>query len=106
MSLAARSPDSSARAALERLSTARAAGRPCAPVRSLLPAGDITAAYAVQSAWTAGQVAAGDSVVGRKIGLTNPAVQAQLGVGQPDFGTLLASMDCPQGKPIDTGRLL
>jgi 2-keto-4-pentenoate hydratase len=106
MSLTVRSPDSAVTAALERLAAARTAGRPCAPVRTLLPAGDISAAYAVQSAWMAGQVAAGDSVAGRKVGLTSPAVQAQLGVDQPDFGTLLATMDCPQGEPIDIGRLL
>jgi len=98
--------DTPATAALERLSGARATGRPCAPVRTLLPDGDIGAAYAVQAAWVAGQVAAGDSVVGRKIGLTSPAVQAQLGVGQPDFGTLLATMACPPGEPVDIGRLL
>lgn len=92
--------------ALERLAGARASGLPCAPVRGLLPAGDIAAAYAVQSAWVAGRIAAGDSVAGRKIGLTNPAVQAQLGVDQPDFGTLLSTMDCPPGEPIDIGRLL
>ncbi len=33
-------------------------------------------------------------------------MQAQLGVGQPDFGTLLSGMNCPQGSLIDTGRLL
>jgi 2-keto-4-pentenoate hydratase len=75
-------------------------------VRALLPPGDIAAAYAVQSAWVAEQVADGDVVVGRKIGLTSPVVRAQLGVEQPDFGTLLAGMDCPPGKPIETGRLL
>jgi 2-keto-4-pentenoate hydratase len=93
-------------AALARLTGARLAGRPCAPVRALLPDGDIGAAYAVQSAWVTAQLAAGDSVAGRKIGLTNPAVQAQLGVDQPDFGTLLASMDCPPDEVVDTGRLL
>jgi 2-keto-4-pentenoate hydratase len=98
--------DAPAAEALAWLAAARAAGRPCAPVRTLLPAGDIGAAYAVQSAWVADQVAGGDRVVGRKIGLTNPAVQAQLGVDQPDFGALLATMDCPQGEPVDTGRLL
>ena len=106
MSVAIRSLDTSAATALERLVAARAAGRPCAPVRALLPDGDIAAAYAVQAAWVARQVAAGDRVVGRKIGLTSPAVQAQLGVGQPDFGTLLSTMDCPPGDPIDTSRLL
>jgi 2-keto-4-pentenoate hydratase len=106
MSVAVPFPDTSAAMALERLAGARATGRSCAPVRTLLPDGDIGAAYAVQAAWVAGQVAAGDSVVGRKIGLTNPAVQAQLGVGQPDFGTLLSTMACPPGEPVDTGRLL
>jgi 2-keto-4-pentenoate hydratase len=93
-------------AALERLVRARVGRRPCAPVRNLLPAGDLAAAYAVQAAWAAGEVAAGDSVIGRKIGLTSPSVQAQLGVAQPDFGTLLASMAWPQDEPIDMARLL
>jgi 2-keto-4-pentenoate hydratase len=106
MSLAAPSLDASATAALNRLTAARATGHPCPPVRTLLPAGDVGCAYAIQAAWVASQLAAGDTVAGRKIGLTNPAVQAQLGVGQPDFGTLLSTMDCPQGRPIDTGRLL
>jgi hypothetical protein len=86
MSVAVPSLDTSAAMALERLAWARASGRPCAPVRTLLPDGDIGAAYAVQAAWVTSQVAAGDSVVGRKIGLTSPAVQAQLGVGQPGAG--------------------
>jgi 2-keto-4-pentenoate hydratase len=106
MSLAVPSLDASAMVALERLARARATGRACAPVRTLLPAGGIGTAYAVQTAWVASQVAAGDSIVGRKIGLTNPAVQAQLGVDRPDFGTLLSTMDCPPGDPIDIGRLL
>jgi 2-keto-4-pentenoate hydratase len=98
--------DTRASEALERLAAARATGRPCPPVRTLLPPRDIDTAYAVQTAWVTGQVATGAGVVGRKIGLTNPAVQAQLGVDQPDFGTLLSTMDCPPGEPIDTGRLL
>ena len=106
MSFTASSPGAATAAALDRLTAARAAGRPCPPVRTLLPDGDIGAAYAVQSAWVAAQLAAGDRVAGRKIGLTNPAVQAQLGVDQPDFGTLLASMDCPPGEPVDANRLL
>ncbi len=106
MSVAVPSLGTSATLALERLAGARATRRPCEPVRTLLPDGDVGAAYAVQAAWVAGRVAAGDSVVGRKIGLTNPAVQAQLGVNQPDFGTLLSTMACPPGELIDTGALL
>ena len=106
MSLAIPPLDALASAALERLAGARAASRPCPPVRELLPPGDIAAAYAVQAAWVASRVAAGDRVVGRKIGLTNPAVQSQLGVDQPDFGTLLSTMGCSQHDSIDIGRLL
>jgi 2-keto-4-pentenoate hydratase len=89
-----------------RLTGARVTGRPCAPVRGLLAPGDIAAAYAIQAAWVAGQVTGGARVIGRKIGLTSPAVQAQLGVGQPDFGTLLDTMNCPAGEPVDIGRTL
>ncbi len=51
----------------------------------------IHAAYQVQEAWTKIRITKGDSVVGRKIGLTSKAVQMQLGVDQPDFGNLWAS---------------
>ena len=92
--------------ALEMLVGARASGQPCPPVRGLLPDGDIDAAYAVQSSWVADQVAAGARVVGRKIGLTNPVVQAQFGVDRPDFGVLFESMACAPGTPIDGARTL
>jgi 2-keto-4-pentenoate hydratase len=95
-----------AAAAFGQLTAARAAGRPGPPVRTLLPDGDIGAAYAVQSAWVAAQLAAGERVAGRKIGLTNAAVQAQFGVDQPAFGFLFASMDCAVRQPVDSARLL
>ncbi|WNV89220.1 fumarylacetoacetate hydrolase family protein [Umezawaea sp. Da 62-37] len=89
-----------------RLASARAERRPCAPVRDLLPEGDIATAYAVQSVWVGQRIAAGATAVGRKIGLTNPAVQRQLGVDRPDFGVLLDEMACSAYAPIDIGRLL
>jgi 2-keto-4-pentenoate hydratase len=106
MTIDGRTLDVGAATALDRLTTARATRRPCPPVRDLLPAGDVDAAYAVQSGWLADQVAAGARVVGRKIGLTNPAVQAQLGVGQPDFGVLLDTMACVAHAPVDCARTL
>ena len=98
--------DGDAAKALEMLVAARATGQPCPPVRGLLPDGDVDAAYAVQSSWVADQIAAGARVVGRKIGLTNPAVQAQFGVDRPDFGVLFESMACAPGTPIDGARTL
>jgi len=98
--------DGDAAKALEMLVTARATGQPCPPVRGLLPAGDVAAAYVVQSAWVADQIAAGARVVGRKIGLTNPVVQAQFGVDRPDFGVLFDAMACGPRTPIDGARTL
>jgi 2-keto-4-pentenoate hydratase len=98
--------DGDAGKALEMLVTARASGQPCPPVRGLLPDGDVDAAYAVQASWVADQIAAGARVVGRKIGLTNPVVQAQFGVDRPDFGVLFASMACAPGTPIEGARTL
>lgn len=92
-----------AAAALEQ---AARTGAPCPPVRSLLPEADIEAAYAVQRLHVARGVAAGRRPVGRKIGLTSPAVQRQLGVDQPDFGVLFADTAVPEGQPIAPGRLL
>ena len=41
-------------------------------------------AYAVQSAWSELRLSSGERIVGRKIGLTSPAMQEQMGVNEPD----------------------
>jgi 2-keto-4-pentenoate hydratase len=92
--------------AAERLRTAAKTGVACAPVRHLIGATDVAAAYAVQEQLTAGRLAAGAAIVGRKIGLTSPAVQQQLGVDQPDFGVLFADMDVTDGQPVPMARLM
>lgn len=50
-------------------------------------------AYEISKAFCDFRIARGDQVVGKKIGVTSAAVQQMLGVHQPDFGFLLASMD-------------
>jgi 2-keto-4-pentenoate hydratase len=92
--------------ALERLLAARANGRPCPPVRDVLVPPTVEAAYAVQLAWIEGRLDEGASVIGRKIGLTNPAVQTQLGVDSPDYGYLLTDMFYLDGATIPDGVLL
>ena len=93
-------------AAAARISHAIASGTPCPPVRDLIGADDIGAAYAVQEKLTAARLAAGRRLVGRKIGLTAEAVQRQLGVDQPDYGMLFDDMDVANGGVIPDGRVL
>ncbi|MFC7361029.1 2-keto-4-pentenoate hydratase [Nocardioides astragali] len=91
--------------AAARLRAAQETGTPCAPVRDLI-GDDTTAAYAVQRAAIARRVEAGATIVGRKVGLTSPAVQAQIGVDQPDFGVLLDDMGHPDAATVLTHGLL
>jgi 2-keto-4-pentenoate hydratase len=46
------------------------------------------------------RVGRGSRVVGRKIGATSTAVQAQLGIGQPDFGILFDDMAHSNGATV------
>ena len=57
---------------------------------------DVQQAYAVQQRWNALRRQAGEKLAGRKIGLTSAAMQAQLGVREPDYGCLWASRYVPQ----------
>ena len=75
-------------------------------MRDLIGRTDAVAAYAVQEQLTAARLAAGAVVVGRKIGLTSPAVQAQIGVSVPDFGVLFDDMSYGDGDVVPYGRLL
>jgi 2-keto-4-pentenoate hydratase len=71
-----------------------------------LPGASIDEAYAIQAANTAHWLQQGRVRAGAKIGLTAKTVQAQLGVDQPDFGTLFADMSVDDGDTVAVGRLL
>jgi len=68
-----------------------------APLRDGLAPTDADGAYAVQALNTRFWEAGGRRIVGRKIGLTAKAVQAQLGVDRPDYGVLFADMAIADG---------
>ena len=74
--------------AAERIWNVYRSRTPCTPVRDVIGATDVEAAYAVQETNTARWLKEGRKLSGRKIGLTSKAVQQQLGVDQPDFGML------------------
>ncbi|RSY79337.1 2-keto-4-pentenoate hydratase [Sphingomonas koreensis] len=89
----------------ERLRTAYVRGA-VPPLRDVLASTDADSAYAVQTINTRFWEAAGRHIVGRKAGLTAKAVQAQLGVDQPDFGVLFADMEVADGGRLDPARAL
>ncbi len=100
-------------AVADALSTAAATGEPIAPVAdriTQLADGDehraAETAYAVQQINVDRRVADGARVCGRKIGLTSPVVQAQLGVDRPDYGALFADRAHGDGETVDPGLLI
>jgi len=93
-------------AAARVLREAEASKVPCPPLRETFPRLDAALAYRVQAENV--RAALGDTgrIVGRKVGLTSAAVQRQLGVDQPDFGTLRADMCVGDGEEIAWHRLM
>ncbi len=91
----------------ERLREAEAKREPIGPFRDEMgndPEGSL--AYAIQQVNVAYAIANGRRVIGRKIGLTSVAVQRQLGVDQPDFGTLYADMIYGDDDEVPLSRTL
>jgi len=73
-----------------------------APLRDSLDPGDGAGAYRIQEINTRFWESEGRRLVGRKA----KAVQAQLGVDQPDYGALFADMAVPDGGQLDPARVL
>lgn len=94
------------RSVAKELRTAEEHRHPVAPVATRFGELTVADAYAVQLANIDDRLAAGDRVLGRKIGLTSLAMQTQLGVDQPDYGHLLASMGVPNGGSVKTDDLI
>jgi 2-keto-4-pentenoate hydratase len=89
-----------------RLKEAELGRQTISPLRGEIALDDMQSAYAVQQINVDARVAQGERIVGRKIGLTSLAVQKQLGVDQPDFGALFASMAYGDAQPISLSKLI
>ncbi|MBO6515408.1 MAG: fumarylacetoacetate hydrolase family protein [Bacteroidia bacterium] len=92
--------------AAEVLYNAEAYKTTCPPVREMIGDSDVETAYRVQLKNVARKVAAGETIVGKKIGLTSFAVQKQLGVDQPDYGVLYGSTQIKNGGSLNFGELM
>lgn len=76
------------------------------PLTPRHPGATIEDAYRIQQARVAAWVADGAVVKGHKVGLASLAIQRQMGVHQPDFGTLTHQMFHPEHTPIPVGALM
>ncbi|MFM8481441.1 MAG: 2-keto-4-pentenoate hydratase [Gammaproteobacteria bacterium] len=70
------------------------------PLRTCHPWLTIDDAYAISLGFMARRTAAGERIVGKKIGVTSKAVQDMLGVHQPDFGFLTDAMQVDDGGTV------
>lgn len=63
-------------------------------------------AYRIQARMIARRLDAGETVLGKKIGVTSKGVQNMLGVFEPDFGILTSGMEYADGAEIPEGTLI
>src|SRR3546814_5182654 len=66
----------------------------------------IVDAYHIQARMVARRVAAGETIVGKKIGVTSKAIQDAIGVFEPDFGQLTSGMAYEDGATVDLDALI
>jgi 2-oxopent-4-enoate/cis-2-oxohex-4-enoate hydratase len=80
--------------------------QPVAPLTEREPGITLDDAYRIQLRMIQRRMDAGETGVGKKIGITSQAVADMLGVNQPDFGHLLSGMVFNEGEPVDTAQLI
>lgn len=88
------------------LETARHTRVPVQQVSRTWPQLDLDAAYQVQLEGVRRRLAAGERVVGHKVGLTAKVMQQMFGVDQPDYGHLTDRMLVPDGAAVPCATYL
>ena len=64
------------------------------------PAASVEDSYAIQGVWRDKNLAAGRTLVGRKIGLTSKAMQQATGITEPDYGVMFDDTVYESGADI------
>jgi 2-oxo-3-hexenedioate decarboxylase len=90
----------------DELAVAEREGKAIAPLSDTHPDLDTATAYDVQQLVVAGKVAAGQRVVGAKLGLTSRAKQQVMGVADPLYGWITDAMISPYGEAVDISTLI
>ncbi|MDR0457690.1 MAG: 2-oxopent-4-enoate hydratase [Burkholderiaceae bacterium] len=80
--------------------------QPVEPLTSREPGITLDDAYQIQLRMIGHRLKGGETVMGKKIGITSQTVMDMLGVDQPDFGHLLSGMAFNEGEPVDMARLI
>ena len=70
------------------------------PITDSAPNITVEDAYQIQLKLMAKRIAQGESVVGKKIGITAKVVMKMLGVDQPDFGHLMSGMEFQESQSL------
>ena len=81
----------------------------CKPVAPLTDReADITIedAYQIQQRMIQRRLDAGETIIGKKIGVTSKVVMDMLKVNQPDFGMMTSGMVFNEGEAIDTSTMI
>jgi 2-oxopent-4-enoate/cis-2-oxohex-4-enoate hydratase len=79
---------------------------PVEPLTDREPGITIEDAYQIQLRMIQRRIDAGETVVGKKIGVTSKIVMDMLKVNQPDFGQMLSGMVFNEGEPIAVSTLI
>lgn len=69
-------------------------------ITARFPDATIEDSYAIQRIWRDKNLAAGRTLVGRKIGLTSKAMQQATGITEPDYGVMFDDTVYPSGSDI------
>lgn len=87
------------------LADAEARRAPVQPLTETFPEIDVASAYQIQLLQIEEKLARGEVVRGHKVGLSSRAMQQLIGVDEPDYGHLLASMFVHEGHAVKASEL-